>query len=94
MNSADVRDDDVPVLTEIVADEATRRSSVPNAAGIEALAEQLERALLERLRPEIDRVTARALDRVRAELTVSVLQTVREAVAASVAQTLGKPRRD
>jgi hypothetical protein len=93
MNSAEGRDE-IPVLTQIVEDEAAARPAGVDAARIEALAEQLERALLERLGPEIDRVTARAGDRVRAELTVSVLQMVREAVSASVSQALGVPRRD
>jgi hypothetical protein len=93
MNSPEERDD-VPVLTEIVEDKVPAQAPVVDAAGIDALADQLERALLERLGPEIDRVTARAADRVRADLTVSVLQMVREAVAASVSQALGVPKRD
>ena len=64
-----------------------------DAAAREALALDLERELLERLGPELERVTARALDRVRADLTVSVLQMVREAVAAAVRE-FPVPRRD
>jgi hypothetical protein len=63
-------------------------------AAFDALADQLEHALLERLGPEIDRATARALNGVRAELTVSVMRIVRESVAAAVAQTLRVPKRD
>jgi hypothetical protein len=66
---------DVPLLTEVVEE-----------ASDEALALELEGALLERLRPEIDRVSAEALERMRAELTRSVLQMVREAVSASLAR--------
>ena len=81
---------EVPVLTEIVADERAPRQAVDNAA-LEALAQELERAVLARLGPEVERVVGQALDGVRAELTVSVTQMVREAVAASVAQALAKP---
>jgi hypothetical protein len=85
---------EVPVLTQIVDDQPAARAPAVDAAAIEALADELERALLERLRPEVDRVTALALDRVRAELTLSVMKMVREAVAASVAQALAVPKRD
>jgi hypothetical protein len=92
----------VPVLTEIVAD--TRRAlPAVDAQMLEALARELERAVLSRLGPEVDRlieerlgrtlnkVMGLALDSVRAELTVSVTQMVREAVAASVAHALALP---
>jgi hypothetical protein len=59
--------DDLPVLTEVVSLEASARPEH------EALAAELERAVLERLGPELDRVIA--------ELRVSVTQIVREAVA-------------
>jgi hypothetical protein len=94
MSEADERAD-VPVLTEVVHDEAPDEArSVPamDGATLEALARQLERAVLERLSAEIDRMIGQALDEVRAELAVSVPQTVREAVAASVAQALAIPR--
>ena len=96
----------VPVLTEIVDDEAGARSPVVSAAALEVLARELERAVLERLGPEVDRVIEErlarslskvlglALDTVRAELTVSVTQMVREAVAASVAHALALPPKD
>jgi hypothetical protein len=92
----------VPVLTEIVADSRPARPAV-DAAALEALARELERAVLARLGPEVDRlieerlgrtlnkVMGLALDAVRAELTVSVTQLVREAVAASVAHALALP---
>jgi hypothetical protein len=93
---------EVPVLTEVVADDHQRAPAV-DAAALEALASELERAVLERLGPEVDRVIeerlsrtlnavlGQALDGVRAELTVSVTQMVREAVAASVANALALP---
>ena len=84
---------DVPVLTEVLDDTPVAAAPVLDAAAREALALDLERELLERLGPELERVTARALDRVRADLTVSVLQMVREAVAAAVRE-FPVPRRD
>jgi len=92
----------VPVLTEIVSDTRPTRPAV-DAAALEALARELERAVLARLGPEVDRlieerlgrtlnkVMGLALDAVRAELTVNVTQLVREAVAASVAHALALP---
>ena len=93
---------DVPVLTEVIDEEARRPAPAFDAAALEALAHELERAVLERLGPEVERVIeekiartlsgvlGQALDGVRAELTVSVIQMVREAVAASVAHALGQ----
>ena len=93
---------DVPVLTEVVSEDAAPRRAVDGAA-LEALARELERAVLERLGPEVHRVIeekiahklntvlGQALDGVRADLTISVIQMVREAVAASVAHALSKP---
>jgi hypothetical protein len=95
-------DTDIPVLTEIIDDDAAQRPRQFDAAALEALARELERAVLERLGPEVDRVIeerlartlsgvlGQALDGVRAELTGSVTQMVREAVAASVAHALGQ----
>ena len=89
----------VPVLTEIVSDAPAPKRAVDDQA-LEALARALERARLERLCPEVDRiieerpartlstVLGQALDGVRSEITVSVRQMVREAVAASVAFAL------
>lgn len=85
---------DVPVLTEVVHDGIPVRPPTVDAAALEALARQLERAVLERMSAEIDRMIGQALDEVRAQLAVSVPQTVREAVAASVAQALALPKRD
>ena len=95
---------DVPVLTEIVEDERARRPAVDPEA-LEALALELERAVLERLGPEVDRVIEEKLARVltnalgqsmdgmRSELTQNVTQMVREAVAASVARALDPGRK-
>jgi len=103
MSAAEPADADVPVLTEVV-DDLPVAPATPLAAAapathvdestLDALADQLEQALLERLGPEIDRATARALNAVRAELTVSVMRIVREAVAAAVAQALHGPKKD
>jgi hypothetical protein len=80
---------EVPVLTEVVADEATLSRPALEPQALEALSRELERALLERLRPEIERV----IEEMRARLAVSVKHMAREAVAASVARTLGRPER-
>jgi len=99
------RGGEVPVLTEIVQDEA-RRARAMDPAMLESLARELERAVLERLGPEVERVIqerlgrtlnevlAKALDGARTELTGSVTQMVREAVAASVAHALAPPKQD
>jgi uncharacterized protein YejL (UPF0352 family) len=85
---------DVPVLTQVVEEVNPPRAPVADTAALETLARHIEDAVLERLRAQIDRVTALALERVRTELTTSVEQMVREAVAASVAQALAVPKRD
>ena len=88
MTSPDAHEAEVPVLTQVVEEEeeaAAPAAALGDAAlgdaAIEELALQLEHALLQRLGPEVERVSARALDKVRAELTLSVLRMVREAVA-------------
>ena len=92
-------DGEVPVLTDVVTQESLSRRPVDDDAALEALARALERTVLERLGPEVDRIIeerARALNtalgeavvEVRAEIALSVQQTVREAVAASVAFAL------
>jgi len=100
--SAPRTEPDVPVLTEIIDEEAPRPARAFDAAALETLAHELERAVLARLGPEVERVIeekiartlsgvlGQALEGVRAELTVSVIQMVREAVAASVAHALGQ----
>lgn len=103
MSAAAPADADVPVLTQVVEDLPVEPATPPAPAAraahvdqnaLDALADQLEHALLERLGPEIDRATARALNAVRAELTVSVMRIVREAVAAAVAQALHGQKKD
>ncbi len=91
---ADPRAPDLPVLTEVVEDAALLRRPAVDGAALEALARDLERAMLERLGPEIDRLIGTALDSARAELAVSVQQMVREAVATSVAHALSQPKTD
>jgi len=91
---------DVPVLTEVVADELARRRTGIDRAALERIALEVERAVLARLGPELERVVnenltraldtalGKALDAVRAELAVSVRQMVREAVATSMVNAL------
>jgi len=91
---------DVPVLTEVVADELARRRTGIDRAALERIALDVERAVLARLGPELERVVnenltraldtalGKALDAVRAELAVSVRQMVREAVATSMVNAL------
>jgi hypothetical protein len=87
---AEGRDSKVPVLTDVVA-EVRRARPAMDAQALEALARELERAVLARLAPEVERVIGQALEGVRAELTVSVAQMVREAIAASVSRALAQP---
>jgi hypothetical protein len=91
---ADARQPEVPVLTDVVEDAGARGRPAIDPAALEALARDLERAMLERLGPEIDRLIGTALDGARAELAVSVQQMVREAVATSVAHALSQPKTD
>ena len=91
---------DVPVLTEVVADELARRRTGLDRAALERLALEVERAVLARLGPELERLVnenltraldtalGKALDAVRAELAVSVRLMVREALATSVVNAL------
>jgi hypothetical protein len=91
---------DVPVLTEVVADEAARRKVGIDRAVLERIALEVEKAVLARLGPELERVVnenltraldtalGKALDAVRAELAISVHQMVRDAVATSMVNAL------
>ena len=86
---------DVPVLTEIVADELARRRSGLDRATLEKIAQEIERAVLARIAPELERLVkenltraldtalGKALDAVRAELAQNVRHMVRDAVATS-----------
>ena len=91
---------DVPVLTEVVDEDARRRPAVTPET-LETLAHELESALLARLGPEVVRVielklsrvlssslVGQSLDGMRTELTQSVTQLVREAIASSMARAL------
>lgn len=77
--------EDVPLLTEI-ADTASPGAGTPPAEG--ALAADLERALLARLAPDLDR----RLAVLRAEMEKEVRRAVREAVAAVLAARAANPR--
>ena len=78
---------DLPILTEVVEEPApaANEPAPPSAAatadplGLEALAQQLEKEIIERLTPEITRVTA---------------QAVREALAAAVKPPAGEAPKD
>jgi hypothetical protein len=95
-------DEDVPVLTEIVDPKAARPATGVDRATVEALAEELENAVLLRLAPELDRVfeerlagtlgdmLEQVLNGMRAELAASVHMMVREAIAVSVSHALGE----
>jgi hypothetical protein len=86
---------EVPVLTEVVADELARRRTGLDRAAIEKIALEIESAVLARLAPEMERLVnenlnraldtalGKALDAIRSELAASVRLTVREAVAVS-----------
>jgi hypothetical protein len=80
---------EVPVLTEVVDDAGAARRPALDERALEVLARELERAVLERLGPELDRV----IEEMRAKLAVDARQMVREAVAASVARALARPER-
>ena len=100
-------EEDVPVLTEIVDPKAAARPvGGVDRATVEALAEELENAVLLRLAPELDRVfeerlagtlgamLEQVLNGMRAELAASVHRMVREAIAVSVSQALGESPQD
>lgn len=79
-------DEEVPVLTEIVAPGA--EPSPPGAdSQDEALAADLERALIARLAPELER----RLAGLRAELDKELRRAVREAVAHALAARKAEP---
>lgn len=90
-------DSDVPILTDVV-DLVSEQEDAFDPKAVEALALELERAVLNRLGEELDRVIeqrlARSLgellDSARADLTASVRQMVREAVSAAVSSALGR----
>lgn len=92
-------DSDVPILTDVVdLASAQEQEQGFDPKAVEALALELERAVLTRLGEELDRVIeqrlarslAELLDGARADLTASVRHMVRDAVAAAVAAALGR----
>ena len=72
--------DDLPVLTEIVDPAKPAGQAALDAAAVEALSRELERAVLARLENELQRTLATLGDALRAAL--------REAVAGAVAREL------
>jgi len=96
-------DVEVPVLTEVVEVEREGETTL-DAVVLEALARQLERAVLERLGPEFGRLIeeklARALSaqldasvgELRSELIGGLDQMAREAVSSAIENTLGIKR--
>lgn len=89
---------EVPVLTDVV-DSGEGREAILDPVVLEALARQLERAVLDHLGPEFNRVIeerlARALSvrleqsvaELRADLVAGLDQMAREAVASAIANT-------
>lgn len=67
--------EEVPVLTEVVEPDVAQ--AAPADARVDALAADIERALIARLAPEIDR----RLGTLRADLEREMRRAVREAVA-------------
>lgn len=82
---------DVPVLTDIIDDAEVASPAQDGQAGFEALALELERAVLERLAPELERLLQDAARSMQAEVNASVEHLVREAVAAALARALKAP---
>jgi len=78
--------EEVPVLTEIVEGEAPPPPPAPGASE-EALAADLERALVARIAPELDR----RLAGLRAELEKELRRAVRDAVAHALVARQNKP---
>jgi hypothetical protein len=72
--------DDVPVLTEIVDPRSAAGPAALDAAAVEALARELERAVLQRLENELQPALA--------ALTEALHGALREAVASAVAREL------
>ena len=84
--SKEVAQEEVPVLTE-VADPGAPAPAAEPKLDEEALAGDLERALVARLAPELDR----RLAALRAELEKELRRAARDAVAHALAQRQAKP---
>jgi len=77
---------DLPVLTEIVDPDKPRGAAAIDAAAVEALSRELERAVLQRLENELQATFAALSSALRAAL--------REAVASAVARELQSRKLD
>lgn len=87
--SQEAAQEEVPLLTEI-ADPAAPAPGAAEALDEEALAADLERALVARLAPELDR----RLTVLRADLEKELRRAVREAVAHALAARRAEPPKD
>jgi hypothetical protein len=58
MSDVQQNEADVPILTEVVEEPAPEK---PQAAALEALAKDIERAVLARLAPELERIVREAV---------------------------------
>lgn len=100
---AQVADDDIPVLTEIIDPQSIPAPSAAQygkefVAGIEGavlekLLAELDRSLELRLNRTIGDLLEQVLDGLRAELSSSVREMVREAVATAVAKEIAERER-
>lgn len=79
-------EDEVPLLTEVVEQDGRVAPGAPGASE-DALAGDLERALIARLAPELDR----RLTGLRADLDKELRRAVREAVAHALAARKSGP---
>jgi hypothetical protein len=84
--SAEGSGDDLPVLTEIVDPRSTSGAASLDAAAVEGLARELERAVLARLEGELDSALG--------ELGEALRRALRESVAGAVARELESRRLD
>jgi hypothetical protein len=79
--------EEVPLLTEIVEQEAKAAAAAGALPGEEALAADIERVLVVRLVPELNKQIAA----LRAELEKELRRSVREAVEHALAQRKANP---
>lgn len=79
-------EDEVPVLTEVIEQGGSAAPGAPGAAE-DALAGDLERSLIARLAPELDR----RLTSLRADLEKELRRAIREAVAHALAARKSDP---
>jgi|GEM_PF-4149187 len=79
--------EEVPLLTEIVEQEAAKTATAGALPGEETLAADIERVLVVRLVPELNKQIAA----LRAELEKELRRSVREAVEHALAQRKANP---